>query len=648
LRLLPQRRPPLGPPPREHQERETSKGRARIVASVASFALPFLLRVPAEAAWPTPLPLGRESMYADLNQGNLVLADQMLDDYWPARGHPPAYLPRPLTWTEDPYNDSFWRFMFYSLRYTSNLLWAFGTTGQPEDLDRLLEILGSYAAYDGTRPFNGKTFDNKHTAAYRAMVLVNTYRKLEAWGMLPYDLARDLSSSIARLGTFLADPRNYEPEFNHGFNEAAGLLLIATNFPELDLSSAWRRTAIDRLLDMLATNVDADGVDIENSPFYHYYVMGMASQIAAWAAEHEPELAPAYTDARRRMTHHAATIVQPDGRLPMLGATATTYVPGQDPAVYGPLTALDTHFAWVFTRGEVGQPPPPGVELFPVSGLFLMRTDTPPPDELLNQTFITFDSGVYRTDHSDLDALGLTYYSDGRLLLRDSGLFTYDRGVDREYFHGTRAHNTVVVDGLDQAPGAAVSGAHGRVGDAYWATGWSDLVEGVNHVRTVILLEPGLVVVYDRLTSSAPHRYVQTWHLFPGASLQSRGLNILARNENGIPALAISEADWSTLSRAAIYGGSSPMQGWYSGAYGSKSRNWALEYSRFAPSARFVTLIASGAHATTDPWIQQAWISGQNRRRIWVSAGPTSYTLTVIAQGEPGEELVVQKGLVGR
>jgi hypothetical protein len=209
-----------------------------MIAFIASLELLALLTLPAEAAWPTPLPFGRESMYADLNQGNLALADRMLDDYWPARGHPPAYLPRPITWTEDPYNDSLWRFMFYSLRYTSNLLWAFGTTGQPEYRDRLLEILRSYAAYDGTRPFNGKTFDNKHTAAYRAMVLVNSYRKLEAWGMLPPDLARDLNSSIGRLGAFLADARNYEPGFNHGFNEAAGLLLVAAGGGVLGIKSA--------------------------------------------------------------------------------------------------------------------------------------------------------------------------------------------------------------------------------------------------------------------------------------------------------------------------------------------------------------------------------------------------------------------------
>ena len=73
---------------------------------------------------------------------------------------------------------------------------------------------------------------------------------------------------------------------------------------------------------MLATNIDADGVDVENLPFYHYYVMGIVSQIAGWADEYEPQLASAYSQARRAMVHHAAMIAQPDGRLPMLGATA--------------------------------------------------------------------------------------------------------------------------------------------------------------------------------------------------------------------------------------------------------------------------------------------------------------------------------------
>jgi len=72
-----------------------------------------------------------------------------------------------------------------------------------------------------------------------------------------------------------------------------------------------------------------------------------------------------------------------------------------------------------------------------------------------------------------------------------------------------------------------------------------------------------------------------------------------------------------------------------------------LEYARQAASARFVTLIASGPYAATHPWIRQAWVTGQDRRKIWLQAGATSYTLTLISQGSPSEDLVVEAGLVG-
>lgn len=614
--------------------------RAVIVLFAAGLAGAAALTAPARAAWPVPLPLGRESMYADLNQGDLVTADAMLRDVWPARGHAPVQLAWPLTWTEDPYGDAYWRFMFYGLRYTANLLWAYGATGDERYADKLVAILRSYAAHDATRGFDRTRFDNNHAAAYRAMVLVNTYRKLERWQRLPADLAGGLRASLARLGAFLLDPRHFEGAYNHGFNEAAALVLIADSFPDLPGAATWRLTGLARLDEMLRTNVDADGVDIENSPFYHYYVLGMVSQIGAWGEQWEPALAPTYGAARRAMLPYAAAIVQPDGRLPMLGATATTIVPNQDPAVYGPLADLDPTFAWVFTRGARGTPPAPGVRLFPVSGLFLLRSPTAAAD----QTFVTFDSGVYRTDHSHLDALSLTVYGDGQALLPDAGLYTYDRGPDFDYFHGTRAHNTVVVDGLDQAEGAALPGAHGVVGGVAWATGTSDLVAGVRHVRTVVLLDRGLVVVVDSLSSGAERRYTQTWHAFPGAALRPAGKNLVLLGADGQRRLTIAQADWSTLSLATVHGGSAPLQGWISAAYGSKVPNWALEWTRTAPSARFVTLLASGPYAGVRPYVKQAWLTGQNRRRVWVCAGTTSATLTLVAQGSPTERLEVERG----
>ena len=155
----------------------------------------------------------------------------------------------------------------------------------------------------------------------------------------------------------------------------------------------------------------------------------------------------------------------------MLGATATTYMPSQDPTVYGPMAAADPEFDFAFTRGAQGTAPPDGTVLFPISGLFLMRSPLGSPANLPDQTFVTFNAGTYRTSHSDLDALGITMYSNGSTVLPTSGLYTYTEEPGLEYFHGTRSHNTVVVDGKDQAQGSAEAGSHGSVAGSGSAAG---------------------------------------------------------------------------------------------------------------------------------------------------------------------------------
>ena len=240
---------------------------------------------------------------------------------------------------------------------------------------------------------NRVTFDNDHTSAYRTMELVNFYVKLKIAGALPKDLEAGLAASLQKLGGFLAEPRHFEADFNHGFNEGAALLLLADNFPHLPGAAGWRTLGLERLKEMLANTIDADGVEVENSPFYQVYVLGLVYQIAQWAKHYEPALAATYSEAASRMLRYTAEVTQPNGYLPMLGATATTYMPGQDPDVYGPMAAEDPEFDFAFTRGAKGMPPPDGTVLFPVSGLFLMRSPLGSVSNLPNQTYVTLQLG---------------------------------------------------------------------------------------------------------------------------------------------------------------------------------------------------------------------------------------------------------------
>jgi len=579
-------------------------------------------------------------MYLELDQGDVSIADGIVNDIWPARGFPAVKIAWPLKWTEDPYNDAFFRFMFYSLRYTEHLLFAYRNTKDQKYLDKLYAILRSYIAYQPNRPYDHHKFDNEHATAYRSMVLTNLYVKLAADKILPADIDAGLTASIERMATFLMDPRRFEYWANHGFTEAAALVVMGHNFPKLANADSWRKTGITRLETMRTSNIDPDGVDIENSPFYHLFVLGLVSQIQAWAKEFEPAIAPAWEGTKREMIHYLAYVTQPNGRLPMLGATGTTIVANQDPELYGPLAALDPEYAYIWTNGGAGTAPKKRVELFPSSGLFVLRADAKGNE----QSFVTFDAGVYRTDHSHLDALGVSIYSDDATLFPDGGLFTYDLGDEYDYFHGTRAHNTVVVDGGDQTEGAATPGTYGVASGAAWATGESKLYAGVVHRRTVIIVEQGAILVTDALIGTAPHDYTQTWHAFPGAELAMDGLDANFDNIKAVPIVLVRQSDPDGLTVKDIMGQEKPLQGWISQAYGKKVAVHALEYTRHATTTEFATLFVTGRRARSGNPARVVDAHDPNARVIHVCADGIDKTVTITAEGTVMAKVAISGG----
>jgi hypothetical protein len=580
---------------------------------------------------PTPLAFGEESMYAELDEGEEGSAQDLLGNVWPARGLPLPYLEWPLTWQEDPYKEAYWEFYFYGLRPEATLLYEWEQTDNGAYLEKLIAILRSYVAYDRTRPLNTVTFDNDHTSAYRTMELVNFYVKLKIAGALPKDLEEGLAQSLQKLGGFLAEQKHFEADFNHGFNEGAALLLLADNFPHMPGAAGWRTLGLERLKEMLANTIDADGVEVENSPFYQVYVLGIVYQIAQWAKRYEPTLAAPYAEAASKMLRYIAQITQPNGYLPMLGATATTYMPSQDPDVYGPMAAEDPEFDFAFTRGAKGTPPPEGTVLFPVSGQFIMRSPLGAVANLPNQTYVTFNSGTYRTSHSDLDAMGMTMYSNGATLLPTSGLYTYTEEPWREYFHGTRSHNTVVVDGKDQVEGSATAGSHGSTaGGSTWASGVSGLYAGVTHHRTIVVLRQGLTLVLDDLASASSHKYAQTWHMAPGSIVHESGGDTYVTNSAGTPTLTIAQADPAGLMTQSLFGATSPIQGWYSNGYGAKQPDWALEDTRTGTTALFTTLLAAGPYAAQASTVTETPVTGGGGHQVSICVGATTgYAVTI-------------------
>jgi hypothetical protein len=126
--------------------------------------------------------------------------------------------------------------------------------------------------------------------------------------------------------------------------------------------------------------------------------------------------------------------------------------------------------------------------------------------------------------HSHSDVLSLTARTGSREILIDPGTFTYVADpAERNRFRGSAAHNTVRIDGRDQA----VPGGPFRWNDKpsvtvhQWTTGPErDYLDatcsyaGFTHRRRILLVKPATVIVLDTVDGpSGDHTLEQFWHL---------------------------------------------------------------------------------------------------------------------------------------
>jgi hypothetical protein len=366
------------------------------------------------------------------------------------------------------------------------------------------------------------------------------------------------------------------------------------------------------------------------------------------------------------MFEYAAYSPMPSGYVPLLGASVTLDVHNLLPSVYSytddedgdVITGFMTstpHFTYIRTQGAQGEVPPFLNKRFPVSGQSFMRTsfNQASPGQ---STWLSFNAGKWRNAHCHLDALAITYYSDGLALMPDGGLYEYANtatsaraAVVADYFNGTSAHNTVVVDGASQSnePQFVDNVTEGLVvsGDGWgYQSASHQLYAGVTHSRSVVLLGQDAAIVFDHLTGSDAHDYTQTWHLWTDAAIATTGLDVAATGSNGnggTAALALHQGITDGVKLTSVKGQNEPVvQGFYSDNYEHIYANYALEYTQHASQANFATLITSGDRAAVTPVLKTDFDTDGNISAT-VCAGDIDVEIVIEDQVRPGENVKV-------
>jgi hypothetical protein len=352
--------------------------------------------------------------------------------------------------------------------------------------------------------------------------------------------------------------------------EANGLYHVGALFPEFKAAKLWRDTALERLYRELDVQVYPDGAQIELAPGYHGVTIRNFLGPVNLVSRTGFAVPPDYLAKLEKLFDYLLYSMQPDRRTAPLndsGAGGVAGFLGEAASLY-PERA---DFRWVATKGKAGQPPATTSHEFPYAGQFILRSAWDP-----KALWLCLDGGPFGFGHQHEDKLSVILTAFGAPLLVEGGTYTYDASDWRRYVLSSRAHNVVLVDGLEQnrrqepkeswvvktpLPHVWETNATFDHAAAVYAEGWGPQAERrVRQTRHVFFLKPDLFIVADELEpqDAQPHTYEALFHLdAPAATVD--GLRVLTQNTGPNLTVAAFGAD----SVRIVQGQKEPVvQGW--------------------------------------------------------------------------------------
>jgi hypothetical protein len=268
------------------------------------------------------------------------------------------------------------------------------------------------------------------------------------------------------------------------------------------------------------------------------------------------------------------------------------------------IAGLTEEAVWLFGREAASTfdqsgsvPPARGSTTFESSGVYVMAAPGPVPQQAVIDAG---QLGAGRGGHGHADALSFTLSLGGRDWLVDPGTFAYVSAKnERDAFRGTAAHNTMRVDGADQAepsgpfawrslPGVRVERwVTAKTFDLLVAnhTGYSRFSDPVIHRRCVFYLKSQFWLVIDLAEGKGTHRLELFWHVTPESVPRIYAPHAVRFGVGGESALALltpEDHDWVQELN----------HGWYSPVYGMKEPCPALRFEKETQlPAAFATLL---------------------------------------------------------
>jgi len=547
----------------------------------------------------------------DQREATVRAADEVCQNIFRFRRQEPVQFQERVDWMHRPQGNVDWSWDLNRHTYFGKLGAAYWYTGDEQYPQKFREHLLDWVAQNPV----GVNHPN-WASVFEVALRINTW----IWAFYHFRPAAAFDDEVCLVflkgllahGRYLDANLERHAQNNHLLLEAKALAMIGIMFPEFKGAARWRQRGLRELFQQVRAQVCPDGVHGERATHYQRVIAGELLELLVLLQNNHLPIPDDIVDALGRMVEFELWITKPDGRIPLFGDSALEDTHLRFPAASSGVAFLD--------RSDLGSIAPPldeasvwllgpirvrryldmaapdeilGSRAFPEGGYYCMRSG-----KGAGAFYLAFDCGPFghepSPNHGHADALSFDLHAFGQTLLVDPGVYSYHLGQDwRNFFRGSRAHNTVVVDDQDQSilldkrrvyhPAQAtclqwISNDHFDFVDGYH-DGYERFSQPIRHRRQILFLRSEYWVVIDLLTGRGKHRFDFLFHLMPGtdARLDSGSGSVYAAEAGG-PGLCIAPVMSTKPQVDIITGATGPIQGWVSFFSGEKLPAPTLRY----------------------------------------------------------------------
>ena len=407
-----------------------------------------------------------------------------------------------------------------------------------------------------------------------------------------------LGRSLYEQALFLEDHLELDSLGNHLLADAKALVFAGLYFDN-GTAARWMQRGMEILEEGLQEQILPDGGHYERAPMYHAQVLQDYLEVLIALRDNNRPVPTGFEKRVIDMADFLAGIRHPDGEIPLFGDSAVGVMPPANDLLAAAALVLDCPGRWAgvqvgsYTATLTGTAVPiaEGIALAPLSfwphsGYCALRGPHP-DDYLIADVQRMGPDHVPAHGHCSLFSYELSIR--GQRLIVDSGVGEYERGPWREFWRGTRAHNTVTVDGAEQSEIWAafrvgrratvlqavlheIDGAHVFIGahDGFARSG-----RNVWHRRILVRLHDCPIwAVLDRVIGEGEHSVESYVHFHPQATCAIESKTLAATL--GTLATRILPSPLPELELRLVIGAIDPIQGWHAAMFGRRVPNPVL------------------------------------------------------------------------